>query len=59
MGKQNIQAKEVYYNIDYTIFVLRLFSAIFTYGAKLLSADWLRQRAFFLITRPPLVIKRA
>ena len=37
-----------------------LINWIITYGAKLLNADWLRQRAFFLlITRALLVIKRA
>ena len=34
-------------------------SRLITYGAKLLNADWLRQRTFFLITRALLVIKRA
>ena len=42
---------------------LTLFSALFkeltTCGAKLLNADWLRQRAFFSIKRALLVIKRA
>ena len=28
--------------------LLRLFINVFTYGLKLLNADWLRQRAFFL-----------
>ena len=27
---------------------LRAVSSLITYGAQLLSADWLRQRAFFL-----------
>ena len=36
-----------------------LLTALITYGAKLLSADWLKQTAFFLITKALLVIKRA
>ena len=39
------------------------FISFATYGAKLLNADWLKQRAFrahfFLITKARLVIKRA
>ena len=37
----------------------RSISYFITDGAKLLSADWLRQRAIFLIKRVVLVIKRA
>ena len=31
-----------------TAAALRAVSSLITYGTKLLSADWLRQRAFFL-----------
>ena len=46
--------------IKVPIMAFLLLSPLFiTCGAKLLNADWLRQRAFFLITRAVLVIKRA
>ena len=39
--------------------IILVISDLITCRAKLLNADWLRQRAFFLIKRALLVIKRA